>query len=188
MYVVATATTVDNSEQKFGFDKAIFLTLVEQTYEIGRAKLLEFRAGRSPQPDLVLVLVRSERLHHFVFMSLENATKRISDVVNLENNHPDLFACGALQVEFPNDYLLPSRIVVDKALNDVFGISVKSCHFGSVVARGRCGMRTKQAAYSARVLYVETAGEQVAQNFGDMVGCDEVLRLVKSLELFLNSR
>lgn len=52
-------------------------------------------------------------------------------------------------------------------------------------------MRTGRAAYSAicvRVLFVEAAGEQVAQGFWEVVGCGEVVRTWEGLELLVSSR
>lgn len=52
-------------------------------------------------------------------------------------------------------------------------------------------MSTGRAVYSAhraRVLGVEAAGQQVAQNFWDIVGFEEVMRIGEGPELLVDSR
>lgn len=74
---------------------------------------------------------------------------------------------------------------------DVFGIALIGGHLGSVEARKRCSMRTERAAYSthrALVSCVEAAGQQIAESFWNVVGCDEVVRIGEGLELLENSR
>lgn len=103
--------------------------------------------------------------------------EQVFDVVGLEDGDSDFLACVIPHVEVANGYLLPSRIVINRNLNDALGITFNGGHLGSVGPKGRCGTKTGQVAYSAqcvRVQCVEIAGEQVAQVFWDSVVCDEI--------------
>lgn len=109
-------------------------------------------------------------------MSLKNDAERIFDVNDRKGSEPDFLAAVTLQVEFSNGYRLSSRIFVHGDIEDVFGTALNSICSENVGAKGRCQIRTVRAPYSAhclRVPSVETAGEQVAQGFWDMVGCEK---------------
>lgn len=65
-------------------------------------------------------------------MSLRNCPERIFDVVDLGDGEQDFLPCIALLVKIAIGYLPPSRIVVNRDLDHVFGIASSSGHLGSV--------------------------------------------------------
>lgn len=124
-------------------------------------------------------------------MSPTKGSERSLDAVDLENGKPDFFPDTTLSAEITNDYLVCSRIVFDRDLDDSFRIALNGGHIESVEAQRRCWSGTGRAAYSAhcaRVSGVESADEQAAQGFRDTVGCDKVVRIKQGFELFVDSR
>lgn len=161
-------TTVNSKEQEFGCEKTFLPTLLKHTVDVGRTKLFGRRVGHNHQPDTVLVLAGSERLHQFFYMSLGNSMEQTFDVVDLEDGERYFPACVALRAEVANEYRLPRRTVVDKDLEDVFGNDLSRSHLRTVGARIRCQMKAAQEAYSegyARSSFVDKAGKQVACTF-----------------------
>lgn len=88
--------------------------------------------------------------------------------MDLEDGEPDINACVALWVRVENGYLLRSRIVVGRSIDDVFGLAFNGGQVDSVESKRRCRMKIEPASYSAhsaRVIYVQAAGHQAAQGF-----------------------
>lgn len=165
--------------------------LLEHTVHDNKTEFSERRVGHSHHLDTVLALVGSRRLHELLFMSLRNGAEPIFDVIGLDDGESDFLACLTLWVEVSSGYVFPSRVVVDRDLHDVFSIALNADRLGRVRVKGRCRMKSRRAACSAhclRVRRVEAAGQQVAQDFWDIVSSEEVVRITESLELLVHSR
>lgn len=123
-------------------------------------------------------------------MNLRNGGERIFDVVDLTDGELDSLARVTLLVKFASGYLFSSLFVVDRDLEDTFGIAFNGGHLESVGAYGRCSKKTARAVYSAncaRIPCVESASRQPAQGLWDIVGCDDVVRIKERLDLLVDS-
>lgn len=69
-------------------------------------------------------------------MSLGNDAELIFDVGRLEYDEQDFLACGPFLVKAATGYILPSRVVFDRDLKDVFGTAFNGGRSESVRPKG----------------------------------------------------
>lgn len=120
--------TVDSSEQKVVFGKAIFLTMLKQTVKVDSNDLSGRGVGHSHQYSAVLVLSRLQKLQQVVLMLLKNATKQILDLGDLKDGEPDFLASPGLRVKRANGDLISCDIVVHRNFDDVDGTALDVNH------------------------------------------------------------
>lgn len=124
-------------------------------------------------------------------MSVRNGAERVFDFVDVEDGEADFLACLAVQVRVADSYVLLSRVVVDRNLNDVFRIALSGGHFKNAEAESQCGMRTGRAVHSAhceRVPYEENSSHHVAQAFFNNFIRSKVISVGEGFELLLDSQ
>lgn len=96
-----------------------------------------------------------------------------------------------LRVKVGKGYFSLVRNAVGRGFESAFRVALSESHFGSVRDEKQCGMRSGQAfeiAHCARVQFIETADQQVPQDFWTVVCCDEVARMIDALKLFVDRR